>query len=71
MYKDQAKPVEDVFRSKGLLVDFEVTRDRYGTLPLLLKALRPFVPERSVSFREEATGRRKLWAVPTLSDSVK
>ncbi|GMH45112.1 hypothetical protein BSKO_13069 [Bryopsis sp. KO-2023] len=43
IYRDQAAPVENFFREKGLLVDFEITSGIPETLPGLLKTLEPFV----------------------------
>lgn len=43
IYRDQAAPVQDFFREKGLLVDFEITSGIPETLPGLLKTLEPFI----------------------------
>lgn len=42
VYKDQATPVEEVFREAGLLQSFELTEGIPQTLPRLLDFVRPF-----------------------------
>nr|QKY14980.1 adenylate kinase (ADK) [Polytomella parva] len=42
IYSDEAQPVEDFFREKGLLLDFEITGGIPETLPVLTNALKPF-----------------------------
>ena len=46
IYHQQARPVEDFFRAKGLLVDFEITGGIPETLPSLLASLQRFAPQR-------------------------
>lgn len=43
VYRDQAAPVEDVFRAAGLLLDFEITAGIPETMPGLLAALKPYM----------------------------
>lgn len=40
-YKAQATPVEDFFKHRGVLLDFEITSGIPETLPRLLDAVRP------------------------------
>ena len=42
VYRQEAAPVEDVFRRSGLLIDFPVTGGIPETLPKLVKALEPY-----------------------------
>eukprot|EP00983_Pelagomonas_calceolata_P014093 450755-Pelagomonas_calceolata.AAC.8 len=42
VYKDQAAPVEEVFREAGLLHSYELTQGIPQTLPRLLEFVRPF-----------------------------
>ena len=42
VYKSEATPVEEHFRSKGRLMTFEITGGIPETLPRLLDALRPY-----------------------------
>ena len=42
IYNSMAKPVEDFYRARGTLLDFEITAGIPETLPRLLKALEPF-----------------------------
>ncbi|KIY92132.1 hypothetical protein MNEG_15832, partial [Monoraphidium neglectum] len=41
VYRDEATPVEDFFRERGVLLDFEITGGIPETLPRLLAALAP------------------------------
>ena len=41
VYNQGAKPVEDFFRERGKLLDFEITGGIPETLPLLYSALKP------------------------------
>ena len=41
VYNAEARPVEDFFRHKGLLLDFEITGGIPETLPGLLHVLKP------------------------------
>lgn len=43
VYHSQATPVEDFYRNKGILVDFEITGGIPETLPRLKEVLRPYV----------------------------
>eukprot|EP01025_Chloroclados_australasicus_P024757 TRINITY_DN2482_c0_g1_i1.p2 TRINITY_DN2482_c0_g1~~TRINITY_DN2482_c0_g1_i1.p2 ORF type:complete len:275 (-),score=30.40 TRINITY_DN2482_c0_g1_i1:214-1038(-) len=43
LYQQEAKPVEEYYRNKGLLLDFEIVGGIPQTLPVLLKTLQPFV----------------------------
>ncbi|GBF89362.1 adenylate kinase [Raphidocelis subcapitata] len=43
VYRDEATPVEDFFRARGLLADFEITAGIPETLPRLLAALAPHI----------------------------
>lgn len=43
VYHKEASPVEDFFRQKGVLMDFEITKGIPETLPNLLSALKPHV----------------------------
>lgn len=45
VYKDQSKPVEDVFADKGILSDFEIVAGIPETLPGLLDFLSEYVPK--------------------------
>ena len=45
IYQLQAKPVEEFFRTAGLLADFEITGGIPETLPSLLDSLQRFVPK--------------------------
>ena len=40
MYKAEATPVEDFYRSQGVLMDFEITAGIPETLPVLLSSLK-------------------------------
>jgi adenylate kinase len=42
VYKSGAAPVEEFYRQRGILVDFEITAGIPETLPLLLDVLKPF-----------------------------
>jgi hypothetical protein len=42
VYNAAAAPVEDYYRRKGLLVDFEITGGIPETLPRLLEVLKPY-----------------------------
>lgn len=42
VYKQEAKPVEDIFRKAGLLLDFQITGGIPETMPNLVAALRPY-----------------------------
>ncbi|KAI8468191.1 MAG: adenylate kinase [Monoraphidium minutum] len=44
VYRDEATPVEDFFKGRGLLLDFEITGGIPETLPRLLAALAPHMP---------------------------
>ena len=43
VYRREATPVEDFFKQKGILVNFEITAGIPETLPGLLGALRPHI----------------------------
>jgi len=43
VYRDEATPVEDFFKERGLLLDFEITGGIPETLPRLLAALEPHI----------------------------
>jgi adenylate kinase len=43
VYRNEAKPVEDFYRSNGVLMDFEITGGIPETLPGLLSALHPHI----------------------------
>lgn len=43
VYHDAATPVEDFYRTRGTLVDFEITAGIPETLPRLLTTLKPYV----------------------------
>ncbi|KAL6754101.1 putative adenylate kinase 1, chloroplastic [Haematococcus lacustris] len=46
LYNEQASPVESVFKQAGLLEEFEILSGIPETMPRLLEALRPHIPER-------------------------
>lgn len=43
VYKSGAAPVEDYYRDRGMLVDFEITAGIPETLPVLLDVLKPYL----------------------------
>ncbi|KAG2485995.1 hypothetical protein HYH03_015317 [Edaphochlamys debaryana] len=47
VYKREATPVEDFFRQRGLLVDFEITAGIPETLPYLMPLLQSYVGRRA------------------------
>jgi adenylate kinase len=42
VYKASAKPVEEFYQDKGLLLDFEIKGGIPETLPVLMEALKPY-----------------------------
>ena len=42
IYKQEAAPVEEIFRKAGLLLDFKITGGIPETMPRLVDALRPY-----------------------------
>lgn len=47
IYNSGAKPVEDFYRTRGILLDFEITAGIPETMPRLLKALEPYINPQS------------------------
>jgi adenylate kinase len=47
VYQGGAKPVEDFYRQRGVLVDFEITAGIPETLPGLLELLQPYAASAS------------------------
>eukprot|EP00210_Caulerpa_lentillifera_P006281 g6000.t1 len=45
VYKAQAKPVEEFYRELGTLLDFEITGGIPETLPVLLEAVKHYLPK--------------------------
>ncbi|KAH7280097.1 hypothetical protein KP509_37G052200 [Ceratopteris richardii] len=49
LYAEECKPVEDYYRAQGKLLDFDVMGGIPETWPKLLDAVKPFLPEESLS----------------------
>ena len=54
VYKTEAKPVEDFYRSRGALLDFEITGGIPETLPLLKNLLGPYNETKNIGNKEQA-----------------
>lgn len=69
-YKAEAGPVEQFFRDRALLKDFEITAGIPETLPHLLKALAPFIPadkQRSMAALLGLSPDSTIGATPAIS----
>ncbi|KAH7276310.1 hypothetical protein KP509_39G002000 [Ceratopteris richardii] len=49
LYAEECKPVEDYYRAQGKLLDFDVMGGIPETWPKLLDAVKPYLPEESMS----------------------